>query len=79
MPANREKHAYPAAAGDRDRQRGDVDGLRDAVRFSWWQGVGVAAPYVTVSGLTVENASVGATLADGIVTAGLVHLFTGDG
>jgi hypothetical protein len=35
-------------------------------------GVGVAAPYVTVSGLTVENASVGGTLADGIVTAGLV-------
>jgi nitrous oxidase accessory protein NosD len=36
-------------------------------------GVGVAAPYVTVSGLTVENASVGGTLADGIVTAGLVN------
>jgi hypothetical protein len=36
-------------------------------------GVGVAASYVTVSGLTVENASVGATLADGIVTAGLVN------
>jgi nitrous oxidase accessory protein len=35
-------------------------------------GVGVAASYVTVSGLTVENASVGGTLADGIVTAGLV-------
>jgi hypothetical protein len=35
-------------------------------------GVGVAASWVTVSGLTVENASVGATLADGIVTAGLV-------
>jgi nitrous oxidase accessory protein NosD len=36
-------------------------------------GVGVAASYVTVAGLTVENASVGATLADGIVTAGLVN------
>ena len=36
-------------------------------------GVGVAAPDVTVSGLTVENASVGGTLADGIVTAGLVN------
>jgi nitrous oxidase accessory protein NosD len=36
-------------------------------------GVGVAASYVTVSGLTVENASVGGTLADGIVTAGLVN------
>jgi len=36
-------------------------------------GVGVAAPYVTVSGLTVENASVGGTLADGIVTAGRVN------
>jgi hypothetical protein len=35
-------------------------------------GVGVAASNVTVSGLTVENASVGGTLADGIVTAGLV-------
>lgn len=35
-------------------------------------GVGVAASYVTVSTLTVENASVGGTLADGIVTAGLV-------
>jgi nitrous oxidase accessory protein NosD len=35
-------------------------------------GVGIAASYVTVSGLTVENASVGGTLADGIVTAGLV-------
>ncbi len=35
-------------------------------------GVGVAASYVTVSRLTVENASVGGTLADGIVTAGLV-------
>jgi nitrous oxidase accessory protein NosD len=35
-------------------------------------GVGVAASYVTVSGLTVENASVGGLLADGIVTAGLV-------
>jgi nitrous oxidase accessory protein NosD len=35
-------------------------------------GVGVAASHVTVSGLTVENASVGGTLADGIVTAGLV-------
>jgi hypothetical protein len=35
-------------------------------------GVGVAASYVTVRGLTVENASVGGTLADGIVTAGLV-------
>jgi hypothetical protein len=35
-------------------------------------GVGVAGSHVTVSGLTVENASVGATLADGIVTAGLV-------
>jgi hypothetical protein len=36
-------------------------------------GVGVAASYVTVTGLTVENASVGGTLADGIVTAGLVN------
>jgi Periplasmic copper-binding protein (NosD) len=36
-------------------------------------GVGVAASYTTVTGLTVENASVGATLADGIVTAGLVN------
>ena len=36
-------------------------------------GVGVAAPYVTISGLIVENASVGGTLADGIVTAGLVN------
>jgi nitrous oxidase accessory protein NosD len=36
-------------------------------------GVGVAASYVTVSGLTVEDASVGGTLADGIVTAGLVN------
>jgi len=35
-------------------------------------GVGVAASHVTVTGLTVENASVGGTLADGIVTAGLV-------
>jgi hypothetical protein len=35
-------------------------------------GVGVAASYVTVTGLTVENASVGGLLADGIVTAGLV-------
>jgi hypothetical protein len=35
-------------------------------------GVGVAASYVTVSTLTVENASVGGTLADGVVTAGLV-------
>ena len=35
-------------------------------------GVGVAASHVTVSRLTVENASVGGTLADGIVTAGLV-------
>jgi len=35
-------------------------------------GVGVAASYVTITGLTVENASVGGTLADGIVTAGLV-------
>jgi nitrous oxidase accessory protein NosD len=35
-------------------------------------GVGVAASHVTVSGLTVEDASVGGTLADGIVTAGLV-------
>lgn len=35
-------------------------------------GVGVAASYVRVTGLTVENASVGGTLADGIVTAGLV-------
>lgn len=36
-------------------------------------GVGVAASYVTVSGLTVENANVGGLLADGIVTAGLVN------
>jgi nitrous oxidase accessory protein NosD len=43
----------------------------DAVGQSY--GVGVAAPYVTVSGLTVENASVGGTLADGIVTTGLVN------
>jgi hypothetical protein len=35
-------------------------------------GVGVAASHVTVSGLTVENASVGGTLTDGIVTAGLI-------
>ena len=35
-------------------------------------GVGVAASHVTVSGLTVEDASVGGPLADGIVTAGLV-------
>jgi nitrous oxidase accessory protein NosD len=42
----------------------------NAKGFSY--GVGVAASYVTVSGLTVENASVGGLLADGIVTAGLV-------
>jgi hypothetical protein len=36
-------------------------------------GVGVGASYVTVSGLTVENASIGATLADGILTAGVVN------
>jgi nitrous oxidase accessory protein NosD len=35
-------------------------------------GIGVDASYVTVTGLTVENASVGGTLADGIVTAGMV-------
>jgi nitrous oxidase accessory protein NosD len=40
-------------------------------------GVGVAASYVTVSGLTVENASIGGTLADGILTAGAVN--AGDG
>jgi nitrous oxidase accessory protein NosD len=34
-------------------------------------GVGAAASYVTVTGLTVENANVGGLLADGIVTAGL--------
>jgi hypothetical protein len=32
-------------------------------------GVGVATSYVTVSGLTVETASVGGVLADGIVIA----------
>jgi nitrous oxidase accessory protein NosD len=36
-------------------------------------GVGVAASYVTVHGLTVENANAGGLLADGIVTAGLVN------
>jgi hypothetical protein len=35
-------------------------------------GIGIAASYVTVSGLTVENASIGGTLADGILTAGVV-------
>jgi nitrous oxidase accessory protein NosD len=52
-----------------------LEGLRGATIDAAGQpyGVGVAAPYVTVSGLTVENASVGGTLADGIVTAGLVN------
>jgi nitrous oxidase accessory protein NosD len=36
-------------------------------------GVGAAAAYVTISGLTVRGASVGGLLADGIVTAGLVN------
>src|ERR1700761_7200271 len=36
-------------------------------------GVGTAASYVTISGLTVRGASVGGLLADGIVTAGLVN------
>src|ERR1700759_3149940 len=36
-------------------------------------GVGAAASYVTISGLTVRGANVGGLLADGIVTAGLVH------
>jgi nitrous oxidase accessory protein NosD len=52
-----------------------LQGLRGATIDAAGQpyGVGVAAPYVTVSGLTVENASIGGTLADGIVTAGLVN------
>ena len=36
-------------------------------------GVGAAASYVTISGLTVRGANVGGLLADGIVTAGLVN------
>src|SRR6201992_3465345 len=36
-------------------------------------GVGAAASYVSITGLTVRGASVGGLLADGIVTAGLVN------
>jgi hypothetical protein len=36
-------------------------------------GVGVGASYVTVSGLTVENASANGLLSDGIITAGEVN------
>jgi nitrous oxidase accessory protein NosD len=53
------------------RLEGRAGAVIDAAGQSY--GVGVAAAYVTVSGLTVENASVGGTLADGIVTAGLVN------
>src|SRR6201996_9475881 len=36
-------------------------------------GVGAAASYVSITGLTVRGASVGGLLADGIVTPGLVN------
>src|ERR1700759_3544317 len=58
-------------------RRVNLRGERGAVINAWGRayGVGVATSWVTVSGLTVENASDTApgAPADGIVTAGLVR------